>query len=209
MIKLPLPERKESRIICINPETGLMRPPATDQLEPRLIACCVCVGVTTFRFISYQRFTLFSPGEECQQHSLPTADPTIELRHIHTCKLWRESVILFSCAPQLIYLTVTHSCKHLWELCQTEVNLRLALSALASKAHFFFPHLPLPKSSQLPWLCHVRRVYAGVSVCVHRAHFAALKFYDVARFRKSKRISADVKQLMSVYSESKSTAKQP
>lgn len=129
--------------------------------------------------------------------------------HTHTCKLWRESVILFSCAPQLIYLTVTHSCKHLWELCQTEVNLRLALSALASRAHFFFLHLPLPKSSQLPWLCHVRSVCAGVSVCVHRAHFAALKFYNVARFRKSKRISADVKQLMCVFSESKSTTKQP
>lgn len=119
--------------------------------------------------------------------------------HTHTCKLWRESVILFSCAPQLIYLTVTHSCKHLWELCQTEVNLRLALSALASRAHFFFLHLPLPKSSQLPWLCHVRSVCAGVSVCVHRAHFAALKFYNVARCRKSKRISADIKQLMSVF----------
>lgn len=35
----------------------------------------------------------------------------------------------------------------------------------------------------------------------HWAHFAALKFYNVARFRKSKQISADIKQLMCVLSD--------
>lgn len=176
----------------------------------------VCLCVTTFRFISYQRFTLFSPARNA--NSIPCQLLTPQLSwvesqggthtHTHHTRVNYDSSLLFyfpvrhsSYISWTHTLTLTHLYKHLWELCQTEVNLRLALSALASKAHFFFSSLCTAKKftitvivSCLTCVCRCKFVWV-----FHRAHFAALKFYNVARFRKSKQISADIKQLKCVF----------
>lgn len=188
--------------------------------------------------VSYRHFTLFSQmhTQGCQAHRLlPTADPTINRRVrerttkgkregvemvmggrmtvlpffcTHTCKLWRESVILLSCAPQHIFLMDTHTntpthththaqsqtMKHLWELCQTEVNLRLALSfRLFVEAYYFLFLVFTAKKFTITVIVSCRCVW--VSVCCrikysrafHKAHFGALKFDIVARIVNQKK----------------------
>lgn len=170
--------------------------------------------VTTPRRVSYQRFTLFSQMHTaCQQLGLPTADPTIKLRvggcqlvgivhplfftphthtHTHTRVNYDASLLFYFPVHHSTYFLWTHTHTHihpltkahLRKLCQNEVNLHLALSTFALRRNFF--QFPLPKSSQLPWLCSAD-VCVWVCVCglvyssrhtLKRASFILLPFVN-------------------------------